>query len=485
MRGRGLWAGLALTPILIALVALAAVALGGSGTAAAGPKAEGFSLAAAKARTRPTMTRTEAVTAVAKYWTAARVAKATDPTTGRTGKPDVPDVVPGPPHTSLNHFWDFAAKPQSRSVAIYYTQGGTEHVCAGGIIGYDDPNSATTIQGPANVVWTAGRCVHRGDALESGWSDNLMACPIHASTGPFVTNNPAGQPASQNRGCWVWSSESTTPEWYTDNWESRDYGVIFMTNTRVAAPCSGTSCTVITGTDIAAFPTATPAGTFTLCDESSAAGHTPGTQCAYNLPRAQAWWMIGYHNPFTLQPPVTNNQVADPYRRGGCTPTGTAAPPRECFALTPRVTQAQYAATHAALASNPAGGAADTGPGTNTVGAYEQAGVDASRLAAGDCPEQYKGTGQAVPNQTAPCTGTFTGAPWIVSSGVLNQGWAAQVNGRFGSMRLNGNTSFADVGEDDLANVGPGVYGGSMQGTYFDTVTCFDYQAWTGWPGTC
>ena len=123
-------------------------------------------------------------------------------------------------------------------------------------------------------------------------------------------------------------------------------------------------------------------------------------------------------------------------------------------------------------------------PLTNVCGAYEQAGVDSSRLDFGDCPEQYKGTGQTVPNQQAPCTGSFTGAPWLVSSGALYQGWSGN-DARFGSVRLNSNTSFADAGEDDLPNIGNGIYGGSMQGPYFDTRTCDDYKAWTGWPGTC
>src|SRR5207244_7667557 len=115
--------------------------------------------------------------------------------------------------------------------------------------------------------------------------------------------------------------------------------------------------------------------------------------CAYNLPRAQAWWAIGYHNPNLLYPlNPTNNPPsstgANPRFRG-CTLNGQPGVPpnRECFPLSLRVTQMQFANTHPGLPSNPPGGAADTGPLVNTVGAYEQAGVDATRLLGGNCPE--------------------------------------------------------------------------------------------------
>src|SRR5438132_616669 len=70
---------------------------------------------------------------------------------------------------------------------------------------------------PSNVVWTAGRCVNDGTNSSTGWSTNIYACPAHRSSGPSPT-----------LGCWEWDSESTTPEWYTDNWESRDYGVVML-----------------------------------------------------------------------------------------------------------------------------------------------------------------------------------------------------------------------------------------------------------------
>lgn len=290
--GRGIWAGLALTPILIALVALIVSSLvGGAATAratsATTPVGPGF----AKARVRPTFTRTQSIAQVVKYWTNGRMNRAVDVKTGQHA-PQVPDVVPGGPHTSFNWYPDFTVKPISRNTLIYYRQGGSEHVCSGGVVGSDDPQTLTAVEGATNIVWTAGRCLHTGDNNPNSWSDNIMVCPSHTSQGPLTRGNPAGQ--VENPGCWVWASESTTPEWFADNWESRDYGVIFLTNTHVAAPCSATTCTVITGSeagsgancgnpnppngDIANYPDGCPTGiptnrrgTFTLCNTSSVA----------------------------------------------------------------------------------------------------------------------------------------------------------------------------------------------------------------------
>jgi len=302
--GRGIWAGLALTPILIALVALivsslvggAATARPTAGTGATGP-------VVAKARVRPTITRAESASITRSFWTAARKSQATDVLTGR----HAPDVGTGPPHTSFNWYPDFPKRPAWRAVLLYYTQlcpagatsctpgNPTEHVCSGAMIGWDDPNTVA-VEGPKNVVWTAGRCVHQGNNAESGWSDSIMGCPIHTGTGPFATGAPSN--SGLNVGCWVWNSESTTPEWYADNWESRDYGVIFFQKHRTAGPCNP-NCVKLTDCDMAECPTnaGLAPGTMTLCDESSLAGHTPRTQCAYNLPRAQHWWTVGFHNP--------------------------------------------------------------------------------------------------------------------------------------------------------------------------------------------
>jgi len=495
--GRGIWAGLALTPVLIALAALVASAfVGGAATAGPAADASAVSPAAAKARVRPTMTRTEAASAVRDYWTPARVARATDVTSGaRVNSRDVPEVL-GLPHTSFNWYPGFPRRPQYRSVLIYYTQGGTEHVCSGGVVGWDDVNtSPTAIEGPTNIVWTAGRCVHRGDGLESGWSDNLLACPIHVDSGPFISGGGGGT-ANTNEGCWVWLAEATTPEWYGDNWESRDYGVIFLSNQRVAGPgtsCSP-SCPIISGQDIANYPT-TPTnnakGTLALCDESTYGGHVPGRSgggpCAYNLARSQHWWAVGYHHVDRLLDhnglPATQGAVPASARCSTTAPAPVIT--HQCLRQTLRVTQTQFAATHANLTTSvPAlcgpssiACAADTGPLVNTVGAYEQAGVDSLRLTAGSCPA-IGNTGQTgVDPQGVPCTGSFTGAPWVLNwSGT--EGGANANRGRFGNAMLNSNTSYADSGEDDRPD-------GAMQGVYFDTVTCFDYQAWTTWPGTC
>jgi len=410
--GRGIWAGLALTPILIALAALIVSSfVGSAATARPTADAAGVAATAAKARVRPTQARSESIAAVRAFWTSARMARATDVTTGR---PINPNVL-GNPHTSFNWYPGFPRRPQHRSVLIFFTQGGTEHVCAGGVTGQDSP-STPAVEPPLNVVWTAGRCVHDGSNTEAGWSDNVVACPIYLN-GPF---NSGGV----NEGCWIWNSESTTPEWYADNWESRDYGVVFMSSTRVDGR---------TGTDIANYPAANPKGTFDLCDEPS------HTNCAYNLARAEHWWSVGYHNPDTLPP---NPPPPPP------PPPGPCGIQRSCPRGVLRVTQAQFASTHPALASVPAGGAADTGPLVNTTGDYEQAGLD-----------------------TYPRSqGQFTGAPWLLN-------WNGNET-RFGTVKINSNTSYADAGEDDMPN-------GAMQGVYFDTVTCFDYQAWIGWTGTC
>jgi len=429
--------------------------------------------------------------------------------TAKQAREAAPAVL-GLPHTSFNWYPGYPRKPQYHSVLIYYTQGGGEHVCSGATIGYDDPFTATTVEGPANIVWTAGRCLHLGDGSSTGWSDNVLACPVYGAAvsptagagGPFITGQ--GGTPNTNEGCWLWNAEATTPEWFGDNMESRDYGVIFLSNNRLAGTCTATACTLNpTGAvDIAAYPT-TPTNnakaTLTLCDESTYNGHVPGRTpgsgafCAYNLARAQHWWSVGYHNFDTLagegQPSgfTTPDPAAPADVRCSWAPPGP--PPNfnyDCYRQVLRVTQSQFASTHAALPPVPTACtpgptcAADTGPLVNTVGAYEQAGVDSTRIS-GPCPIIGNDTGVDIQTaQAPPCTGSFTGAPWVLNwtGGTGGAGANLPLRGRFGSAMLNSNTTYADAGEDDRPD-------GAMQGVYFDTITCFDYQAWTGWTGIC
>jgi len=434
-------------------------ALGGATSATAGPIAEGSSVSstASAVRARPTHHSTTTPAQILKFWTAERKAKATDVL---TGQPLVPQGTAGSPHHSFNWYPNFRRGNIARSVAIFFCQPGpctrptsTLRACSGGVIGYDDPTTAipvgsdTGLEGPANVVWTAGRCLHQGFGGEAGWSDDVVACPAY---GPAPTS-------ANDLGCWAYTSESTTPEWYTDNWESRDYGVLYLATNTQPGPVPAGGCGT---THNIAYAYIGASLTAPSCNARI------GTlNFAYNQTRAQTWWVAGYHHPSINLPP----------------PPPACAPTTSLGCATPRVTQAQQAYIHAAQASNPAGGAADTGPGPNSIGAWQNAGVD--------------GTPPLVR-----ALGTGTGAPWV--SGTTNVvfptppttdctpastncragGW--QINeARFGVSRLNSNTSYADATttpttEDDQV-------AGQMQGPYFDTITCFDYQAWTSWPGTC
>lgn len=385
------------------------------------------------------------------FWTPARMASALDI---RTGKPVTPQGTPGSPHHSFNWYAAFRVGNIARSAVIFFCQPGPctrtspARACSGGVIGYDDPATAipstgdSGLEGPANVVWTAGRCLHMGDNSATGWSDDLLVCPA------FNSANDTPIPPGNALGCWAYTSESTTPEWFTDNWESRDYGVIFLANNSATG----------------GQPGATPTGGCGKIHDIAYAyigGSTSAPNCnvriktfnfAYNQPRAQIWWAVNYHHPVIGLP-----------AGGACTvPTGNKA------CALPRVTQAQYAYTHAALAPNPATGAADTGPGTNSIGAWQNAGTDAIVSGA---RQMGTGTGGVWVLGTTPQT--FPTPPASGNGG----GWQ-QNEVRFGVSRINSNTSFADAGEDDIT-------AGQMQGPYFDTITCFDYQAWTGWPGTC
>jgi hypothetical protein len=411
--GRGIWAGLALTPILIALVALIAASIGG-GAASAGARSN-TARVNPTTRARPMHINTTAPGSAIKYWTKARIAKATDLVTGQhiAAKVLAPRGAPGSPNTTFNWYPNFRRQPIYRNVLLLFRQNGNAHTCSGSVVSYDNP-VGPPIEGPRNVVWTAGRCLHDGQGTEAGWSTDLLACPAHSNGGPSADN------------CWDWTSTSTTPEWYGDNWESRDYGVLFTNICRANGNCTSDIATV-----------------------------TQAYNASFSLPRAQHWWIQAYHHGTIGLPPPPATCGAEVPLYGYSSSCGG-----------PRMTQTQFAYTHAALPANPAAGAPDTGPLVNSVGGNAQhAGVDSTRFTASPCPGMPAGyTGN-------PCTGYGTGAGWILN-------WQTNET-RFGKSTINSNTTYADDTEDNIP-------GGQLQGTYFDSVTCFDYQAWVpNYPGPC
>jgi len=223
---RGIWAGLALTPIIV--IALAAVLGGGGGaaTASSGPYSSQL-----KAHRTPQM-HVNTQPAGLGAWSAARMAAATPMTTYPTVNPG----AAGPsPHTTYQYFANYERRPVGRTVKLFFRQNGVDRFCTGSVT---SGGAGGTF--PSNRVWTAGNCVHDGSGIDDTvhWSSDVLACLIY--DGAFAAGT-TGANASVG-GCWQWTSESAPCEWtgavpgcagFAGRALSRDYGIVYVSATAI------------------------------------------------------------------------------------------------------------------------------------------------------------------------------------------------------------------------------------------------------------
>ncbi|MEZ5283925.1 MAG: hypothetical protein R2712_03765 [Vicinamibacterales bacterium] len=94
--------------------------------------------------------------------------------------------------------------PRSIHGKLFFTLNGLNYVCSGTVIG-------------RSTVATAGHCVSDGSGH---FATNFLFCPSYYSGGQFP-----------GRGCWGWSSVTTTTNWHTSNDPDYDYACIVTANT--------------------------------------------------------------------------------------------------------------------------------------------------------------------------------------------------------------------------------------------------------------
>lgn len=97
--------------------------------------------------------------------------------------------------------------PMRTNAKMFFTQNGGNYVCSATVV---TDNGA----GVNRLVATAGHCVHDG-SNQAGvhWSSNILICPAYSNgEGPW--------------GCWAWSQEWTTPQWYGSGDLRYDHGFV-------------------------------------------------------------------------------------------------------------------------------------------------------------------------------------------------------------------------------------------------------------------
>lgn len=253
-------------------------------------------VAAAQTAT-PTIVNRAPASATMNYWTAERMATAVPIDMGFTGGPILPSAAPQPtgapgggggslpgqrasldtipesalaaattpglvpadgpfpgPNTTFEYSPKYVTYPVSTIGKLFFTEPGVGNfVC-----------SASVTTGSAsinNIIWTAGHCVANGG--QSSFYTNWMFCPSYNQGGV----NPA-------RGCWSWSSATTSNEWYADGAFTRDYAIIALQH-------SGT----VINADVATV--------------------TGSLGFGYNFPRDQNWVHMGY----PAQSPYSGNAI--------------------------------------------------------------------------------------------------------------------------------------------------------------------------------
>lgn len=276
---RSVWAGLALTPVLVVLGVLLIAAIGGGATAGATASGQSANSAAAAAANRSVSvnlaakagkTKAELNAAVRGYWTPARMAAAkaypeqynygsapasSDAQPASAGYPGgVSGIAPGavaaaahPQSTSFPNAAPAAASPQSvdpqhasypppRDTFEYGPRYRTYPASTVGKVFFnqdDDGNgvpSSFVCSGSAvyvgdrggtgvnRYVLTAGHCVNNGlngQGYNGGWSYSFQICPSYDSSQGGV--NPGV-------GCWGAYTLATSTAWFSTRDFDRDWG---------------------------------------------------------------------------------------------------------------------------------------------------------------------------------------------------------------------------------------------------------------------
>jgi hypothetical protein len=154
-------------------------------------------------------------TAIARYWTPARMraAKPADTLRATAGKPAKPAAAY--PFSSYEVTSTYAQAPTATYGKVFFTLGGVNYVCSG----------TALLSGNKSVVWTAGHCVNQGPgAYATNWS--------------FV---PAYKDGSAPLGEFPARQLLTTSPWKTTGNLGYDLGAA------VVATAAGRSLTDVTG----------------------------------------------------------------------------------------------------------------------------------------------------------------------------------------------------------------------------------------------
>jgi V8-like Glu-specific endopeptidase len=78
-----------------------------------------------------------------------------------------------PPYTRYKNFDSYQVFPYSTIGVLFFSHDGTDYRCSAASIGKD-------------AVWTAGHCVHTGDGMEDGWSEDVIFVPAYKNgAAPF------------------------------------------------------------------------------------------------------------------------------------------------------------------------------------------------------------------------------------------------------------------------------------------------------------
>lgn len=238
---RGIWAGLALTPIVVALAALLIAIIGGGSSAKATTPATSAGYVTLR-NPHAAMSSKQ----LAAYWTPARMKAAKSADNAISGEPHMTragDTATGAPKgaggyvpaAAIDPTLDGAvqapstksttgpldgAYPGPHSTWAYWPKYFRYPVFTIGKLFFTEPGigdfvcSASVTSGASrqDILWTAGHCVAAGDG--SHFWTNFNFCPAYIN-GP----NP-------NVGCWGWDQASTSGEWFNNHAWSRDYAVI-------------------------------------------------------------------------------------------------------------------------------------------------------------------------------------------------------------------------------------------------------------------
>ena len=275
--GRGVWAGIALTPVIVILVALLIGSIGGAGAKAGKVAASSAAAAAANSPVAHSlvpkgMSRAAYRAQVAKYWTPARMAAAkpypekysagsdamvaipvattagypggvngvAPAATGAAAHPQpqtFPNALPAaskvsaqdvtpehasypPPRDTFEYGPRYRTYPASTVGKVFFSQDDdangtvTNFVCSGSAVYVGDKGGT----GVNRYVYTAGHCVNNGRngaGANGGWDTTFTICPSYDSSQGGV--NP-------NVGCWSAYTISTSAEWFSSMDFDRDWG---------------------------------------------------------------------------------------------------------------------------------------------------------------------------------------------------------------------------------------------------------------------